>query len=213
MTTIIEMLNEDAKEELIRDQIIDLVTVAVSAEPDPDRPDDRLAMKIVAEVKNNFTSGWPAIDAGLARVREVCGASGNDLSPEMEKQLLEALNRRRDVVDELHEGKIDGKPMEYLSDPATRAFLWPILTAQQPDITFWCAAWTAAMDDDGNIVPGFEDSISTPDSVIAVKNICNSSIFDADRDGSSREKVVERIWMVNEVMGEMLREFVGVGGE
>jgi hypothetical protein len=205
MMTIIETLNEDAKEELIQDHIIELVTVAVRAEPDPDRPDNRLALKIVAEVKNGFAAGWPAIDAGLARVREICAASGNDLSPAMDDALLVALNRQRKVVDGLHEGKIGGQTMECLSDPATREFLWPILAVQRPGITLWCAAWTAAMDDDGKLVLGFEDSVSTSDSVVAVKNIYDGSIFDEDRDGTTREKIVERIWKVNEVVGEMLK--------
>jgi hypothetical protein len=210
MTTIIETLNDDSKSELIWDQIIELVTVAVRAEPDPDRPEDRLALKIVAEITNNFTRGWPSIDTGLARVREVCGTSGNDLSPAMKDALLVALNRQRTVVDELHEGKSNGQPMTYLSDPATREFLTPILAAQRPEVTLWCASWTAAMDDDGMLVLGFEDGISTPDSVVAVKNLYDGSIYDEDRDGSTREKVVERIWRVNEVVGEMLREFMGV---
>jgi hypothetical protein len=128
----------------------------------------------------------------------------------MKDALLVALNRQRTVVDELHEGKSNGQPMTYLSDPATREFLTPILAAQRPEVTLWCASWTAAMDDDGMLVLGFEDGISTPDSVVAVKNLYDGSIYDEDRDGSTREKVVERIWRVNEVVGEMLREFMGV---
>lgn len=206
MTMLYEMLTHEAQEELVQDQIIELVTVIVRVEPDPDRPDDRLAMKIVFEVKDEFAPGYPAIDAGLARLREVCGSSGDDLSPAMEDALLVALNRQRKVVDGLHEGKIGGKPMVYLSDPAIREFLWPILAAQRPDLTLWCATWTAGMDDNGRLILGFEDSVSTPDSAIAVKNVFDGSIYDEDRYGTTREKVVERIWMVNEVVGEMLKD-------
>jgi hypothetical protein len=52
--------------------VIELVTVVVRAVPDPDRPDDRLAMTIAMEVKDGFAPGQPWIAAELARVREIC---------------------------------------------------------------------------------------------------------------------------------------------
>ena len=66
MTTLFEALTPKAQNELVRDHVIDLVTVVVRAVPDPDRPDDRLAMTIAMEMKDEFASGHPRIDAELA---------------------------------------------------------------------------------------------------------------------------------------------------
>jgi hypothetical protein len=43
VTIFFEALTPKAQNELIRDQVIELVTVVVRDVPDPDRPDDRLA--------------------------------------------------------------------------------------------------------------------------------------------------------------------------
>ena len=41
----------------------------------PNRPDDRLSMKIAAEVNDDFAPGTPWIDAELARLREICAGA------------------------------------------------------------------------------------------------------------------------------------------
>jgi len=92
MTMLFEALTPKAQNALVRDHVIDLVTVVVRAVPDPDRPDDRLAMTIAMELKDEFAPGQPQIDAELARVREICGAAGEDLSVNMQDALLAAAN-------------------------------------------------------------------------------------------------------------------------
>ena len=68
MTKLFETLTPEAQEELVRDHVIELVTVVVRAVSDPDQPDDRLAMTIAMVMKDEFAPGQPRIDAELARV-------------------------------------------------------------------------------------------------------------------------------------------------
>ena len=44
MTKLFKTLTPEAREVLIRDDMIEILTVIVSAVPDPDRPDDRLSV-------------------------------------------------------------------------------------------------------------------------------------------------------------------------
>jgi hypothetical protein len=69
MTKFFEVLSPEAQNDLIRDSVIKLVTVCVAAVPDPERPDGRLAMKISAEVDDDFRPGIPWIDEELDRIR------------------------------------------------------------------------------------------------------------------------------------------------
>jgi hypothetical protein len=63
------VLNEKAQEELLRDHVIGLLTIIVPAQPDPDRPDDRLAMKLPFEMYHEFAAGRPETEAALAQIR------------------------------------------------------------------------------------------------------------------------------------------------
>jgi len=44
VTKLFKTLTPEAREVLIRDDMIEILTVIVSAVPDPDRPDDRLSV-------------------------------------------------------------------------------------------------------------------------------------------------------------------------
>jgi hypothetical protein len=208
MTMLFEALTSNAQNELIRDHVIELVTVAVRAVPDPDRPDDRLAMTIAAEVKDVFAPGQPWIDAELARVREICASAGDDFSIYMQDALLVALNRRRKDLDGLRNGKIGGHPVAYFSDPQVAEFLQPILKAAKAEVTLWCLAWTVSMDDDGKLLADVEDSFSDPDSATVVLNLYNNSIFTEDWDHDTEEKVKQRMRSVNDVVGRMMKELM-----
>lgn len=204
MTMIRDVIDEKAREELVCDNVIELVTVVVRALPDPDRPEDRCMMRIVAEIKDRFAAGHPEIEEGLARVREICAAAEEDVSVAMQEGLLVALNEKRNEINELRQGRIDGETIAYLKDPEYLDFFGPILAGLRPEVTLWCVSWTAGMDDDGKISLSFEDSLSTPDSFVAVKNIYDESVFAEDRDCFTRERIAERIWRLNEVIGEMV---------
>ena len=225
MTTLFEALTPKAQNELVRDHVIELVTVVVRAVPDPDRPDDRLAMTIATEVKDTFAPGQPWIAAELARIREICGTAGDDFSVSMQDALLVALNRRRKDLDGLREGKIGGHPVAYLSDPQVMEFLGPILKAVKAEVSLWCLAWTVAMEredlpafsclgsedpqhDDGKLLVDCEDSFSDPDSVVAIRNVFDDSVYAEDWDYETREKIRQRIRKVNDVVGRTVREYM-----
>jgi hypothetical protein len=208
MTTLFEALTPKVQNELVRDHVIDLVIVVVRAVPDPDRPDDRLAMTIAMEMKDEFAPGQPRIDAELARVRDICGAAGEDLSVTMQDALLVALNRRRKDLDGLRQGKIGGYPVAYLADPQIAEFLGTAIKAASPEVTVWSLAWTVAMDDEGKLVVDCEDSFSDPDSVVAVRNVFDDSVYAEDWDHETEEKIRQRIRKVNEVAGRIVREYM-----
>ena len=164
--------------------------------------DERL--KTGNEVNNDFTPGLLWIDAGLARVREICSTAGDDFSVSMQNALLVALNRRRKNLDGLRAGTIGGHPVEYLSDLQVMEFLRPILKATKADVTLSCLAWTVAMDDDGKLLADVEDCFTSPDSVVAVLNHFMESIYAEDIDGTTRKKVTARMAKVNDFVGRVV---------
>jgi hypothetical protein len=125
MTKLFETLLPEAQEELIRDGVIELVTVVVEVEPDPAKPDNWNTMNIVIEVHDNFRDGIPAIEAGRIRIRTICDSAPGDLSDDTRENLIGALARRCDEMDELQEGRVDGQPVEALRDPAVAKFFTP----------------------------------------------------------------------------------------
>ena len=208
VTNLFAALIPEAEEELVRDYVIELITVIVRAVPDPDRPDDRLTMKIAAEIYDEFAPGKPGIDLAMADVRKICEAACDDVSIQMQDTLLVVLNRRRKDLDGLRQGKIGGYPVAYLADPQIAEFLGTAIKAASPEVTVWSLAWTVAMDDDGKLVVDCEDPFSDQRSVIAVRNVYDDSVFAEDWDHETREKIRQRIRKVNEVAGRIIREYM-----
>jgi hypothetical protein len=138
----------EVQEELIRDRVIELVTVLVEALPCPDRPDDPSAMRIAAEVDHGFREGIPAIEAGLAALRKTCSAAAEDITPAVRDRLLADLARDRFEKNEWREGKVNGQPIALHFSPEVAASLRPELFDLDPKVTVWCHAWTAMMSDD-----------------------------------------------------------------
>lgn len=100
---LFEVLSPEARQDLTRYGIVEIVPVSVKVVPDPDRPEDRLAMKIVAEVNDNFQPGIPAIDRELDTADEICSSS-DDLALTLRDELLVTLETRRRELAELREG-------------------------------------------------------------------------------------------------------------
>ena len=209
MTTLFEALDPEAREELIRGDVIELVSVIVTAVPDPDRPDDRLSMKIAAEVNDDFAPGTPWIDAELARLREICAGAAGDITIPAEDALHVALNRNRKGLDGLLAGKVGGHPAAWASDPQLMAFLGTVLQDARAEVSVWWLAWTVGMDDDGKLVVDCEDSLSLPRPAVALRYPDRDSFFAADETGETRENILERMRQVNGVVGRMVRELMG----
>jgi len=208
MTTLFEALDPKAKEELICDAVIELVSVIVTAVPDPDRPDDRLKMKIAAEVFDDFAPGTPWIDAELGKVREICAGAADDITIPAEDALHVALNRNRKSLDGLLVGKVGGHPAAWASDPQTMAFLGTVLQNARAEVLVWWLAWTVVMDDDGKLVVDCEDSLSLSRPGIGLLHPDRESFFAADVTGETRENILERMRQVNGVVGRVVGELM-----
>jgi hypothetical protein len=204
MTTLYEALNPEAQEELIRDNVIEFVSVIVTAVPDPDRPDDRLTMKITAEVYADFAPGTPWIDAELEKIRKICAGAAEDITVPVTDALHVALNRNRKSLDGILEGKIGGRPAAWASDPQVMALLGTVLENARAEVPVWCLAWTVAMADDGFLLVDCEDSLSLsrPASVLLPPD--RESFFAADESGETRRNILERMRQVNGVVGRMV---------
>ncbi|MCK9630637.1 MAG: hypothetical protein M0R30_03245 [Methanoregula sp.] len=140
------ILCPEAREELTRHGITELVSVTVKAVPDPDRPEDRLAMKIITEVNDNFQPGIPAIDLKLDKADRICSSAGDDLSLSLRDELLVTLETRRRELAELRNGMVDGKPVAVLSNPEIAALIRPSLENPDIDALVWSIGWCVTSD-------------------------------------------------------------------
>ena len=204
MTRLFDLLKPEARDDLIRDQVIELVTVIVRAVPDPDRPDDRFAMAVTADVYDEFATGIPAIDTAMAQAREICATAGRDISESFRDALLVALNRRRRELDGLREGKIGGQPVAYLSDPAIAELLGPMIRDAAVEVPVWSLAWTVAMEDDGKLLVGAEDSLPRPGPAAAAGNPGYAVFWPEDWDRGTRDSVRLRIRMVDDAVDRIV---------
>jgi hypothetical protein len=191
---LIEALCPEAREELTRHGIIELISVTVHAVPDPERPDDRLAMKITAEVCDNFGTSIPAIDNRLNRADEICSTAGEDLSLPFRDELLVTLGIRCRELAGLREGKIDGQPVAYLSDPEIAKLIGP--TLENPDINalVWCMEWCVTKEEDGRLLA-----------------YCDDPLIAEEVDEDSWYLIRDRMRRVNYVIGGLVAEMMGEG--
>ncbi|HNX17397.1 MAG TPA: hypothetical protein PKM50_03600 [Methanoregula sp.] len=208
MTTLFRALNPEAREELIRGAVIELVSVIVTAVPDPDRPDDRLSMKIAAEVYDDFAPGTPWIDAELGKVREICAGAADDITIPAHDALHVALNRNRKGLDGLLAGKVGGHPAAWASDPQLMAYLGKVFQNARAEVSVWWLAWTVGMDDDGKLVVDCEDSLTLPRPAGALRYPDRESFFAADATGETRKNILERMRRVNGVVGRLVGELM-----
>jgi hypothetical protein len=176
MTKILEMFTQEAREELIRDGLIELVTVTVHAVPDPARPGDTTAMIVTAEVYSEFRAGVPAIDAGLAALGKACRAAAADLSPASAQYLLRALGERRRETDAIRKSMGCGVPVAPRSGPDPVTLIGPEDLDLDPKVLVWCHTWSAGMEDSGLICMDRDDPLIA-DGI----------------DGASRARIRERI--------------------
>ncbi|MDO9325428.1 MAG: hypothetical protein Q7T80_10785 [Methanoregula sp.] len=191
---LIEALCPEAQKDLARHGIVELVSVSVMAVPDPARPDDRLALKITAEVNDNFQNGIPAVDRDLDTADKICTSAGDDLSLSLRDELLVTLDTRRQEIVGLREGMIDGQPVAYLSDPAIASLIRPTLENPVIDALVWCVGWCATKEDDGKILV-----------------YCDNPLMSEDVDEDSWVRIQDRMRRVNYVIGGLMAGLLGEG--
>lgn len=187
MTKLYDLLTPEAQQEILRDGMIEIVTVSAAAVPDPERPEDRLAMSITVEIGCDFREGIPWIDHELDRIEAIAGPAGEDLSIAVQDHLLVELNGERKIIDGLREGTIGGHPAPHLSDPVVAELLRPSLENPVIEVMVWCYCWTIGMDDDGKLIVDAEPPL-----------------YFEGLDAESRARVNERIRQVDRVIGGMV---------
>ena len=192
MTTLFESLVPEAQQDLLRHGIVELVSVSAKAVPDPERPEDRLCLKIIGEVNDNFLQNIPAIDRVLDRVDEICSSSGDDLTLSLRDELLVTLDTRRRGFAELKKGMLDGKPVAYLSDPVVGPLIKPSIEHPVIDALVWCIGWSATKEEDGTLLV-----------------YCDIPLFSESVDEDSWVRIQDRMRRVNFLIGGLMAELLG----
>jgi hypothetical protein len=187
----LQLFLPEAREDLIRQGIIELVSVEILAVPDPGRPDDRLEMKISSELYDDFREDIPWIHAELAGIRKVCEAAEEDCSIDLKDSLLVALNRRRKELDFIRETWYGRNPPAYMNDPQICALMRPELFDWNPSVTVWCHTWTVAMEDSGKLLVDVDEPL-----------------FFEGLDAESRIRMNERIRQVNTRIGRIVERLM-----
>lgn len=191
-TNLLDSLSEEARAELMQHGVTELVSVSVNAVPDPERPEDHLAMKITVDVGDNFRDGIPSIDHDLNRVDAICSSSGDDLTLSMRDELLVTLDMRRRNFAGMREGKVDGRPAAWLSDPAVADLIRPSLENPVIDDLVWCLGWSATKEADGRLLV-----------------FCTDPLLSEYVDEDSWVRIQDRMRRVNYIIGGMMGRLLG----
>jgi hypothetical protein len=191
---LVEALCPEAQDELTRHGIVELVSISVMAVPDPARPEDRLALKITAEVNDNFRNGIPVVDRDLDTADKICTSAEDDLSLSLHDELLVTLDTRRREIIGLREGKVNDQPAAYLSDPAIASLIRPTLENPVIDALVWSIGWCATKEDDGKILV-----------------YCENPLMSEDVDEDSWVRIQDRMRRVNYVIGGLMAGLLGEG--
>ncbi len=184
MTELYDVLTPEAQQDLLSDGVLEIVSVSVTAVPDPETPEDRFTMSIAAEIGHDFRGGISWIDHDLDCIRKIAEPSGEDLSIAVRDHLLVELNGKRKLFDGLKVGKIGGHKVASLSDPVVADLLRPTLEDPIIEVRVWCYCWTVAMDDDGKLIVDAEPPL-----------------YFQGLDDESRARVNERIRQVDRLIG------------
>jgi len=189
---LIDALRPEARDDLMRQGIVELVSVSVDAVPDPDRPDDHLAMKISAYVGDNFRDGITGIDRDLDRVDALASSSENDLSLVLRDELLVTLGQRRTELAGLRENLLGNNPPEYMNNPKIAGMIRPSLENPRIDAHIWTVEWCVAREDDGTLLV-----------------YCDAPNISESVDEDSWVRIQDRIRRVNYSIGGMVNRLLG----
>lgn len=203
---LIDALRPEVRQELAQCGIIELVSVSFSAIPDPMKPDKMGAMKFDAYVGDNFQLGIPAIDRALEAVDALASSGEDDLAPSLRDELLVTLDVRRKELAELKEGKINGEPAAYLSDPAIAKLIRPCLEHPRIDALVWCTGWCVATDEMDSDTTGPHRH-----NVGKLLVYTNEPLLAEGVDEESWLRIRDRIRRVDLIIGGMVGEMMGEG--
>jgi hypothetical protein len=133
MTTILDVVNDDAKEDLVRGNIIELISMNVQYPPahhdgEAENPGDKTWFLSTA-----FENEPPWLAEEMEKIRVTCNHAGDDLKGPLHKAMLEARQEQVRTIKELR--KFEG----------LEQFLPYVMTG----VNVWELVWTAWIDDDG----------------------------------------------------------------
>jgi hypothetical protein len=187
MTKFFDLLVPEAQENLLRSNILDLITVIAEAIPDPDRPDDGLAMKISAGIGHDFCDGIPWIENEIDRLYEICDGADEDLSVAVLDNLLVDLNRNRKSLARIHQEITSAPPDQYRVNPVAMEIIRKSFEENNIQVLVWCHSWMVEMDDDGKIIIDVDEPL-----------------YYENLDEESRVRIQERIRKINSVIGKLV---------
>jgi hypothetical protein len=204
---LIEALLPDVRKELERCGFVELVSVSVTAVPDPDKEEEELAYTIEAYVGENFRSRIPAIDQALDAVDALATAGDEDFSPALRDKLCRMIRAGRAGPLVLHQGEVLDRPVGSLPAPEIPECA-PHPVQPDPRPLVWSIGWSVATDDtEGDPVShryNLEKLLVYEDEGRAV-----SEFVDED----SWTRIRDRIRRIDFIIGGMVEEMMGVEGK
>jgi len=189
---LIDALCPEARDDLLRHGIVELVSVSVNAVPDPERPEDHLAMKISAYVGDNFREGIHDIDRDLDRVDAIASSSEGDLALVLRDELLVTLDQRRTELARLREDILGNSPPPYMSNPEIAKMIRSSLEDPAIDAHVWTVGWCIAKEGDGTLLV-----------------YCEAPTIVESVDEDSWARIQDRIRRVNYIFGGMVNRLLG----
>lgn len=172
--------------------IVELVSVSVDAVPDPDRPDDHLAMKISAYVGDNFREGITDIDRDLDRVDAIASSGEDDLSLVLRDELLITLDQRRTEAAEVRESLLGNNPPEYMNNPKVAGIIRPSLENPLINAQVWTVGWSVTKEEDGTLLV-----------------YCDTPLISESVDEDSWVRIQDRMRRVNYLIGGIVNRLLG----
>ena len=190
--TLIDALRPEARDDLMRHGIVELVSVSVNAVPYPGREEDHLAMKISAYVGDNFRTGITDIDRDLDRVDAIATLSEDDLTLVLRDELLVTLDQRRTDLAGLREECLGTNPPPYMSHTEIAGMIRQSLENSVIEAHIWTVGWCVTHEDDGTLLV-----------------YCEAPIISESVDEDSWVRIQDRMRRVNYIIGGIVNRLIG----
>lgn len=192
MTTIIETLNEDARVDLIRDDLIELVSIVAGFVPASQGLTGPVTLVPRCSVYTECETQPPWLTDDLARIREISEGFEHDLSWSVKEAVRADLRRQQ-------ENFVDASAYESFK---------PFIGCVELSTTIWSVAWCAGMADDGKVTVDREEYY-TPHQVR--DNHFAYEVFMNDRitDRATRAKIGVRLGKLSRIMDRVIHRLHG----
>ncbi len=187
MTTIIETLNEDARIDLIRDDLIELVSIVAGFVPASQGLTGPVTLVPRCTVYTECEIQPPWLTGELAHIREISEGFEHDLSRSVKEAVRGDLRRQQ----------------ENFVEALTHESFKPFIGCVELNTTIWAVAWCAGMAGDGKVTVDREE-FYTPHQVR--DNHFAYEVFMNDRitDRETRAKIGVRLGKLSRIMDKVI---------